>query len=61
MTEKVMNDLAATTKTFYDQNRQFETTYNSTFKIKGFKPKEIGEQLDEEVCRRVIFFFKKLL
>lgn len=56
MTEKVMNDLAAKSKTLYDQNRQFETTYNSTFKIKGFKPKEIGEQLDEEVCRRVIFF-----
>jgi len=49
MTEKVMNDLAAKAKTFYDHN-QFETTYNSTFQIKGFKPKEIGEQLDEEVC-----------
>jgi len=52
MTEKVMNDLAAKAKTFYDHNRQFETTYNSTFQIKGFKPKEIGEQLDEEVCTR---------
>lgn len=54
MTEKVMNDLEAKSKTFYDQNGQFETTYNSTFKIKGFKPKEIGEQLDEEVCRRFL-------
>ncbi|XP_003245597.1 uncharacterized protein LOC100571648 [Acyrthosiphon pisum] len=52
MTEKVMNDLAAKSKTFYDQNRQFETTYSSTFKIKGFKPKEIGEQLDEELCAK---------
>ncbi|KAL4119580.1 hypothetical protein QTP88_012380 [Uroleucon formosanum] len=52
MTEKVMNDLAAKSKTLYDQNRQFETTYNSTFKIKGFKPKEIGEQLDEELCAK---------
>lgn len=56
MTEKVMNDLAVKSKSFYDQNRQFETTYNSNFKIKGFKPKEIGEQLDEEVCRCIIFF-----
>ncbi|XP_022179466.1 uncharacterized protein LOC111040056 [Myzus persicae] len=52
MTEKVMNDLAAKSKAFYDQNRQFETTYSSTFKIKGFKLKEIGEQLDEELCAK---------
>ncbi|XP_060850415.1 uncharacterized protein LOC132929237 [Rhopalosiphum padi] len=52
MTEKVMNDLAVKAKTFYDHNGQFETTYNSTFQIKGFKPKEIGQQLDEELCAK---------
>jgi len=60
MTEKVMNDMAAKEKAFYDQNKQFETTYNSAFQIKGFKLKELGEQLDKEVCTRN-FYFKKLL
>lgn len=55
MTEKVLNDLAVKAKHFYDQNSQFETTYNNTFQIKGFKPKEIGEQLDEEVSTRDLY------
>lgn len=50
MTEKVLNDLAERTKSCYAQSNQFETTYLSTFQVIGFKPKEIGEQLDEEVC-----------
>lgn len=50
MTEKVLNDLAEKTKNHYAQNNQFETTYSSTFQIEGFKPKEIGDQLNEEVC-----------
>lgn len=33
----------------FAQNNQFETTYYSTFQVNGFKPKEIGEQLDEKV------------
>lgn len=49
MTEKVLNDLAVKAKNYYAQNDHFETTYSSTFQIKGFKPKEIGEQLNEEV------------
>lgn len=49
MTEKVLNDLVIEAKNVYAQNNQYETTYSSTFQIKGFKPKEIGEQLDEEV------------
>lgn len=50
MTEKVLNDFAKKTKNYYIQNNQFETTYSNAFRIKGFEPKEIGEQLDEEVC-----------
>lgn len=49
MTEKVLNDLAIKAKNYYAQNDHFETTYSSTFQIKGFKPKEIGEGLNEEV------------
>lgn len=49
MTEKVLNDLVIESKNLYAQNNQFETTYSSTFQIRGFKPKEIGEQLDKEV------------
>lgn len=49
MTEKVLNDLAVQAKSYYDQHNQFDTTYSSAFQIKGFEPKEIGEQLDEEV------------
>lgn len=49
MTEKVLNDLAIKTNNYYSQNDHFETTYSSTFQIKGFKPKEIGEKLNEEV------------
>lgn len=50
MTDKVLNDFAKKKKSFYIRNDQFETTYNSAFQIEGFKPKEIGDQLDEEVC-----------
>lgn len=49
MTEKVLNDLAIRTKNHYAQNDHFETTYSSEFQIKGFKPKEIGEELNEQV------------
>lgn len=49
MSEKVLNDLAIKVKSYYDQHNQFETTYSGTYQIEGFKPKEIGEQLDEEV------------
>lgn len=49
MTEKVLNDLAIKAKNYYAQNDHFETTYSSSFQIKGFKPKEIGEKLNEEV------------
>lgn len=50
MNEKVLNDLTAKAKSYYDQHNQFETTYSSTFKIKDYEPKEIGEYIDEEVC-----------
>lgn len=50
MTEKVLNDMAVKANISYTQNNQFETTYLSTYQVNGFKPKEIGEQLDEEVC-----------
>lgn len=50
MTEEVLNDMAEKAKNCYNQNNQFETTYYSTFKIEGFEPKEIGEQLDKKVC-----------
>lgn len=53
MTEKVLNDLEIKSKSYYAQNNQFETTYNSTFQIKGFELKEIGEHLNEEVCYHV--------
>lgn len=60
MTEKVLNDLAAKAKSFCVQNNQFETTYSSTFQINGFKQKEIGEQLDEEVCYCKKYVFEKI-
>lgn len=50
MTEEVLNDMAEKAKNYHNQNNQFETTYYSTFKIEGFEPKEIGEQLDKNVC-----------
>lgn len=50
MTEKVLNDLAIKANSYCAQNNQFETTYNSTFRIRGFDPKEMGEHLNEEVC-----------
>ncbi|VVC36720.1 Hypothetical protein CINCED_3A017199 [Cinara cedri] len=52
MTEKVLHDLAAKAKNYYDQHNQFETTYSRTFQIKGFEPKQIGEQLTEEQCAK---------
>lgn len=48
-TEEVLNDMAEKVKNYYNQNIQFETTYYNTFKIEGFEPKEIGEQLDKKV------------
>lgn len=56
ITEQVMNDLAIKAKNHYNQYSQFKTTYGSTFQIKGFTPKEIGETLNEEVCINVICF-----
>jgi len=60
MTEEVLIDLVIKSKNYYAQNNQFETTYNSNFQIKGFKPKEIGEHLNKEVysilsCRYNIY------
>lgn len=49
MTEEVLNNLAAKAKSYYTQSNQFQTTYNNSFQVEGFKPKEIGEKLDEEV------------
>lgn len=49
MTEKVLNDLAVQAESYHEQYNRFDTTYSSAFQIKGFEPKEIGEQLDEEV------------
>lgn len=56
MTEKVLNDLAEKSKNYYAQNNQFETTYSSTFQIEGFRPKEIGDQLNEEVPILCLWF-----
>jgi len=50
VTEEVMKDLVIKAENNdFAQNNQFETTYYSTFQVNGFKPKEIGEQLDEKV------------
>lgn len=49
MTEKVLHDMAEKTKNHYAQNNQFKTTYSTNFQIKGFRLREIGEQLNEEV------------
>ncbi|XP_050443480.1 uncharacterized protein LOC126847364 [Adelges cooleyi] len=51
-TEKVLGELAEKTNQFCTQQSQFETTYSSAYQKDGFKLKEIGSALDEELCAK---------